>query len=323
LKRSRFIRRPKRLLAAPVLALALGACTPSLSILNPTPDATVAGVVQLDNEVTPDAQAGLDSVDANIDGTSIALNANHDGAIDTEAVSNGKHTVTVNATNRDGTTTKSVTVNVQNPPIPGSVGVVGDSVSYNSFNSTGSPYEPTIYGDAPPDRLLDYWLGYKVPDSQPAVEQWTAQRRPQILVIADGINDARPNGNGASGDGYTQTDRNHVVKMISTVHTSACIVLVKPGWGSGLGTTTFGQTYITQLQLVRDYYDQLDAERVNVIVVDWLTIATEHPEYMDPDGIHLAQKADGSSGWDIAAATARQVMYWDGVNACQALLAGG
>jgi hypothetical protein len=313
--------RAGRLLAVPVLLILLSACAPTAAILSLFEGQEVSGVVTIDNEITSDEAAGPVTATEDIGGVNVPLDPeSSDGVIDTETLPNGEQTVTLNASNNDGTSTDSVTVDIQNPPIPGSVGVVGDSISYDSFNSTGSVYNRTYFGNVPQDLVLDYWPGFTVSSSQPRVEQWATGRRPEILVIADGVNDAKPAG--SIEDGYSQADRDNLLTMLDTIHDSACTVLVLPGWGSGLGETAYDQEYIVELYEVRSLYQELDAQRADIVTVDWQAVIDTHPEYMDPvDGIHLAPKADGGPGWDTAAATARQVMYWDGVAQCQAVLA--
>lgn len=314
---------------------------PTASFQTPANDATVEGTVPLEVQAT-----GAQNVQFQVDGqnigqpiTSAPYQIEWDSTTmpDGSPTSNGPHTITAVANNARGSSSTSVAINVQNPPIPGTVGLIGDSITLNSLNSSGSIFEPTYFGDKPANLQLSYWMGWTHTQSQADVTQWAANRTPEILIDAYGFNDARPAYPISPfwvGDGFSDVDRGNVLNTLNTVHARSCKVLILPAWGSGLGVVPpdndpsddaavlgWEQAYIQELQKVRAFYSELATQRDDIVLVDWKPVIDAHPEYMDPDGIHLAHKADGGEGWLTAAAEARQLMYWDGVAQCQELLA--
>lgn len=250
------------------------------------------------------------------------------------ATTNGNHIISAVSSNSIGSHTASISVNVQNPPVPDSVGLIGDSVTYNAINSSNVWYEQIFYGNKPANLVFSYWPGFTHADSLADVRAWSAKRTPQILVDADGINDSRPPDPVWAGtDGFTTTDKNNILATLNAVHASSCKVLVLPGWGKGLGTVPkdsnpaddaatldYELKWIQELQKVRSYYAQLASQRTDIVLVDWQPIVNQYPYYMDADGIHLAPKANGQPGWRTDAAQARQNLYWNGVAQCRTRL---
>jgi hypothetical protein len=306
------ISRRARLLAAPALAILLSACTPGLNILNPGNGQTVSGVVSMDNDVTPDAQSGLDSVDANVDGTDIPLDENHDGQIDTNILTNGQHTVTANASNVDGTTSKSVTINVQNPPIPGSICLVGDSITFMAFYPHGETE------DAPAELASTYGLGWRVQEVMSWVQDQVAHRGCKTFLSALAVNDVSP-----THGGFTVDDQTRFTTLWDTPHTTSCKVQVLPFWGTGLTN----QAHIDGMTAFRDWALLQDAAREDLVTIDWMPYVQANPWVMHTDGIHLAwadyTQPDGSVFHTtmLEAAEIRQNFYWSETTAaCEAFI---
>jgi hypothetical protein len=315
---------------------------PTASFETPTNSSAIEGTTPLSVNAT-----NANSVQFQVDGqnigapiTSAPFQVDWDSTTmpDGSPISNGNHTITAVSSNQIGTHTASITVNVLNPPILGSVGLIGDSVTYNSLNSTGDFYTQTFFGNKPQNLTAHYFPGWTHADSLTHVKQWAANRRPEILINAYGFNDVKvryPIPPYWPGDGFTEADRTNILATLNSPHPSSCKVLVLPGWGSGLGyippsdspsndaaLLAWEHEYIQELQELRAFYIELGAQRNDIVVVDWQPVIDAHPEYIDPDGLHLAKKAEGTGeGWRTDAAEARQAMYWDGVAQCQTLLA--
>lgn len=320
----RRVRATRMTLLAMVVVVLASACRPGLNVYNPTEGQTVAGVITVDNEVTPDAQDGLDNVNANVNGTDIPLDANHDGQINTETLTNGQHTYTVNATNVAGTTTETRTINVQNPPIPGSICIVGDSITFMAFYPFGETEQ------APADLVSTFGLGWRVENVINWLRDQVANRECQTSINALAFNDLNPR----YVSSLTEQVKNQFIDTWNTPHAQACKVQVLPYWGSGLGTITpednaadpvarlaQEQLHVSNLTAFREWALQQDALREDLVTIDWQPFVEANPWVMDVDGIHLAwadyPQEDGTVFHTtmMEAAQIRQDFYWSGSNA--------
>jgi hypothetical protein len=229
---------------------------------------------------------------------------------------NGTHTITAISTKASGAPhTATKTVNVQNPPLPGTVELVGDSITFQAFWYHG------FLSTAPDQAHLDVWswLGWQVPDVQPHVTQQAALRKPETLIVALGTNDSSVLTQYGQ-DGWTQADLQRFRTLINTVHPDTKVALVLPGYGPGINPA-----HAAQMDLAKQQLTALAAERPHTIVVSWQDKIDADPGIMDPDGIHLiteeynnpdgtpALNADGTRAKRVVkhAADTRQQLYWD------------
>ena len=283
--------------------------SPSATFQPPAGGAPVVGSVPLAVTATKtqSVQFKVDGVNIGSPVTSAPFQLNWDSTTmpNGSPMLNGNHTITAVSTSQVGSHTATVTVNVQNPPLPGTVEVVGDSITFQAVWYHG--FLPT----APASAGLDVhaWLGWKVQDVQSHVTEKAAQRWPETLIIALGTNDSAVV---AGGDGWTQADLQHFRTLINTVHPATKIALVLPGYGLGINPA-----HAAQQDLAKQALTALATERPHTIVVSWQDKITADPSIMDPDGIHLKwedyTKPDGTPDRRVTAHAAgvRQQLYWD------------
>ncbi len=195
-------------------------------------------------------------------------------------------------------------------PVPGRVLVAGDSITMQA-----------IYwgGDRGWDHTDTVMMGWQAEDAQPGVTQAVTDpaRSPETLVIAFGENDQI--------GGFDTTDQWQAIQLALSPAPGACTVLVKPYY------TGTDQARLTGIADVRAWDDQMALiypDRIET--VDWAPIATEHPGYIDEDGIHLkttqtdpAEDMANAANQILApvlpaAAQAYLDMFANGITACEA-----
>lgn len=292
---------------------------PSATFQTPANNAKVEGTVSLAvNTIgAPSVQFKVDGQDIGspVTGTPYQLNWDTTTMPNGTATTNGTHTITAVSTNFTGSSTTSITVNVQNPPLPGTVELVGDSITFQSFWYHG--FLPTAPDDA--HRDIYAWLGWQVRDVQAHVTEKAAQRWPETLIVALGTNDSSVLTEWGQ-DGWTPADLQRFRTLINTVHPSTKVVLVLPGYGAGVNPN-----HATQMDLAKQDLTALATERPHTIVVSWQALIDADPTIMDTDGIHLAWETynnpdgtpalnpDGTPARRVTkhAADTRQQLYWD------------
>jgi hypothetical protein len=178
-----------------------------------------------------------------------------------------------------------------------SVVVLGDSVTEQAFGYLGGPT-----GAAPPRLRRWSGVGWTLADAVAAAGVAPlASNGTDVVVIALGPNDAA-----APDDGWNARDVTRWRGLLATVAPATCVVVVLPGWGPTIDDTTWCDSMLAMRRDVR----RLIAERARTgsptIEVDWLRVVIAHPEYLAPDGIHLASRT---------AAEARQTLYWQAIDA--------
>jgi hypothetical protein len=192
-------------------------------------------------------------------------------------------------------------------PGPGRVFVSGDSVTVQAMVNGLGP-------DAPADVEVSAWLGWTAEHAQPPLDAAAATRPVDVLVVALGLNDSalRP-----GSDGWNDDDRERLRQMIFTPDIGACVVLVLPGHGPGIDAqyaAELGEARMALLELAMERQRVPDAGAT--VVVDWQAEVDANPALLDPDGIHLPD--DPATGEVAAdAASARNGLYWQGVQQCQ------
>jgi hypothetical protein len=237
-------------------------------------------------------------------------------------LNNVNYTVTAEARDLTGSATSApVTIKLNNPAFPGTVMVVGDSLSQQAFDPNADNTQ-TFTTNAPVASLrnVNVKMGWAVPNIQTHVSNYAIFRWPERLVVALGANDASPLFN---ADGWTNTDLQNFRTLINTVHTNSCVVLVLPYAGSAANAA-----WAAEINEARTAIATLANERPRTLVADWADVVAEHPEYVDEDGIHLltpnhtptedliAASQGQLNPVDQAAADARQNFYWSSAAQC-------
>jgi hypothetical protein len=321
-------------LAIPAVAIAAAsACTPFVNIVSPTHGSTQTGA---STHVVLDVSEGADApdvVEAQLDGQAINLSESHEATVE-GVLTNGQHTVTATASNADGSDSATSTFTVDNPLVPGSVLVLGDSINEQAFDplatgqsSTGRTWYPN--GNAPAgDYHYAIYRGWGTftPEVIQAVADEVNALRPEVLVLPFGTNEAST----LFAPGWTQADIDSYNQLLNSIHDNTWVVFVLPG---------HGVVAADQPQWVHDWAANIDVAhqdildiataRPNSVVVDWQVFIDAHPELISPDSIHL-MPADGSSD-EIGmltpvvpeAANLRQDIQWDGVTLARQRMAEG
>ena len=293
---------------------------PSSTFQAPANNATTQGTVPLAVNVT-----GAPSVQFQVDGQNIGnpvtdapyqFNWDSTTKPDGTPMPNGIHTITAVSTNPTGTHAATSSVNVQNPPLPGTVEIVGDSITFQAVWAQGTL--PTAPVPALPD--IHAWLGWQVKDVQAHVTEKATQRWPETLIVALGSNDSA-NLTAWNGDnGWTPADLQRFRTLINSVHPDTKVALVLPGYG-----TTRDAYHASQMELAKQDLTALATERPHTVVVSWQAKIDADPSILDVDGLHLAWEdktnpdgspvlnADGTHVRQVTAhaANTRQQLYWD------------
>lgn len=186
------------------------------------------------------------------------------------------------------------------PPPPaqteGTIHLEGDSVTFLTYYN-----EP----------IANFWTSAEFvpgssaaynPAGEPAkdrVPRLVGQGKVDKLVWALGPNDIRiAKGVWSVTDQWIWYD-----VLANDVPSSSCIVIVKP-WVLSSGWDVFPEKALNDLSA---WVDSFASTHPNVVVVDWKPIIEAHPEYMAPDGVHIAT---------YDAAVARDALYREGLNNC-------
>jgi GDSL-like lipase/acylhydrolase family protein len=129
-------------------------------------------------------------------------------------------------------------------------------------------------GALPPGWDVVSNLGWQAENVQPNLTERVSDRTrsPGRVVFALGQNDG--------GNGFDATDAQQLTQLAETPHGDACIRWLLPHYA---GTDP---THITGIQAVRDWITVYAAAHGQG-TFDWRPRAQAHPEYVDPDGIHL------------------------------------
>jgi GDSL-like Lipase/Acylhydrolase family len=190
-------------------------------------------------------------------------------------------------------------------PIYQSVFVGGDSLTFTAMWDHG-PGE-----GAPADLTWAAWLGWTAADVQPQLDSAVANGRADTVVIALGTNDSSL----SDGDGWSATDVKRFQQLIDAAPSTACVVIVLPGYGDGVDPQ-----HAAEMDEARGDLNDLansgrNAAQGSTVVVDWQAQLDDRPDLLAADGIHLA--SDPVTG-DVSAeaAAARTNLYWQGVRAC-------
>jgi hypothetical protein len=190
---------------------------------------------------------------------------------------------------------------------PGRVFVAGDSLTFTASWDHGS-------GKAAPDDLeWAAWLGWTAADVQPQLDAAVAQAQVDALVVALGTNDSSPDVSG----GWTEADVAQFQHLVATAGSSACVVIVLPGYGDGIDSH-----HAAEMDEARADLLALADERRRTpgagptVVADWQAVVDANPDLLADDGIHLAPDPVVTDDVSAEAATARTTLYWQGVDAC-------
>ncbi len=320
---------PLAVIAATIVAqVPTAVAAETVTVTNPTPGSVLVGTHVLQAE----ASGSVVGVRFKLNGGNLGpedLVAPYSYTWDTsQNVNNVDHNITATARYSNGSkiTSAPVTVRLYNPAFPGTVAVLGDSVSQQAFDPDANDVQ-TFTAGAPPANLRNInvkmgW-GAGTPNVQQHATNLAIFRWPETLVVALGANDASPLW---GADGWTEADLQNFRTLINAPHVNSCVVLVLP-FNTPDTDIAWGPQWGQQISEARADLTALATERPNTIVVDWAPIVAEHPGYMDEDGIHL--KTDTSIQDDLEdaaegrlnpvhqdAADARQEFYWSSAAQC-------
>jgi hypothetical protein len=176
--------------------------------------------------------------------------------------------------------------------------LLGDSLTALAFGYLGGPTS-----DAP-ERLLPFFAaGWTLRDAVATAGPAVDAPSTGVVVLAVGANDAAP-----WDGGWTSEDVAHWAEVLDDVPSSTCVAVVLPGWGPQLDGTPWAQG----MEQMRTDARRLVAARrstgARTFTVDWRPVVERHPDYIAPDGIHIA---------GTEAATALQGLYWHAVARCR------
>lgn len=149
----------------------------------------------------------------------------------------------------------------------------------------------TAYAGHLPDFGVVAGLGWQAEDvhhgraGHDGVAAWAEdpERSPHTLVVALGQNDA--------ANGLDTTDRAQLQQLADATHPDTCVAWVLP-WYTGTDPTR-----VAGINAYRTW-----AQTRGEPTVDWRPQAQAHPEYVDPDGIHLTPAGRAAYGQLIAQA---------------------
>jgi hypothetical protein len=186
-------------------------------------------------------------------------------------------------------------------PVPGSVDLVGDSITFQAmFVGGGLPEQPEDL-----QRAVD--IGWQASDVLGWVQDQVADERPEALIVALGTNDAAPR-NG----GWTASDVATWDELLNAPHTDSCVVVILPALGDAAP-----QDHRDQVELARQGITSVAQTREGPTVIeDWGLVIAADPSVLAEDGVHMAKDADGPYGLSVEAAQARTSLYWQGLANC-------
>jgi hypothetical protein len=188
----------------------------------------------------------------------------------------------------------------------GRVLVLGDSLTFTAVHPYGNG------PDAPADVEVVAGFGWTAVEAQPGLDAAVLARPVDTLVVALGTNDAAPE---PGGDGWGPADADRLRRLVGTVADTACVVLVLPGHGPGIGAV-----HATEMAEARRDTLAVAADREAgdwygpTVVVDWQAVLDAEPALAAPDGIHVVGPVDGLA--DPHAADVRRRLMWSGVDGC-------
>ena len=311
------MRRRITLLAVTLVTAVLAGC---FSFTGHKNGDTVEGTITLAIQADDVNEAGVEFTLDNTTSLGTDTTAPYELPWDTTTTTNGTHSILARGTTGDGDPVQT-TLNliVKNPPILGSVHVLGDSLTIQTFFGHG-------YGEgAPADLVVTAGLGWKAQDVQPDATSQAANRRPEVQLVTIGTNDSNVV---LGGDGWNAADLARFKTLLNTPDQRACKVLVLPGYGPGVSPA-----YAVELNEAHADLATLADARDDVIAVDWQQVINDNPGIIDTDGIHLASPQT-SEAQDAAlefnnkvatvtpvAAQLRAQLYWQGMNTCYDLMA--
>ena len=182
-------------------------------------------------------------------------------------------------------------------PVPDRVDVAGDSITWLSLSYGGNRqgWDTDAVG-----------IGWQAEHSEPPVDADVTDptRSPAILVVALGQNDVATS---LSRDGFTQEDRNQLYALYFAPHDTACTAIVLPWYQPT--PDNYDATQAVGINAYRTWVtDTIAPSSPRIRVVDWGPVAEAHPEYLQADGVHIAENA--------TAAAAYQAVIQTGIEAC-------
>jgi hypothetical protein len=181
-------------------------------------------------------------------------------------------------------------------PVPGRVAIGGDSLTFQSaFYGGGFP--------AAWDTDQKVGLGWQAEHIQPRLTQDVENpaASPEVLVIALGHNDAASS---SGRDGFTLEDQQQLAALAQTPHESACVAWVLPWYQPPVGAAV-NAAHVAGINAYRTWVTAFAAtDTARYRVVDWASVAMAHPEYIDPDGIHLNTSSGGPAAYQAKLAEA-------------------
>jgi hypothetical protein len=190
---------------------------------------------------------------------------------------------------------------IRQVPVPDRVVMVGDSILVQSFGFGGDLRGADVEGKAAP--------GWESRDVLPRLRADVAGEAtsPDVVVIALGHNMA---------DVYGPQEANELTSAAFAPHETACVVFVLPHPVVS-PIPVLPESYNANLNRVIADMVTISELRPNTFFVDWSDVATEHPEYIRPDGIHLDAWVD--TPLPAPAAVAYLDFIYQGVEMCDTL----
>lgn len=189
-------------------------------------------------------------------------------------------------------------------PVPGTVDIVGDSLTIQGILSN-----PDVEPDTDVYAGLGWRVdgGYEAPSPQEHLDANVVRQdctagdsdcdpnlsypRPEVVVVALGTNDARP----ANG-GWDLADVGRFDELVNrTVHDDACVAIVLPAYGDGIAAS-----YAAEVDHARrDLVTVAGWRDGPTVVADWAEDIAAHPEWIEPDGIHLTGPDAYAGRWAV------------------------
>jgi peptidoglycan/LPS O-acetylase OafA/YrhL len=155
--------------------------------------------------------------------------------------------------------------------------LIGDSVANGTRTgfSDAATLEgeiPTVFGDTAGDRKISTDLKADLTNDLGIMPADCA------IVIALGTNSTQPD-----------TDIQILKEVIKEYSAQHHIVLVTPA--------NFSSDGPFNSDVIADWEVSIEGKYKNVTVADWRAAANGHPEYYDPDGVHISDRPEGRKVW--------------------------
>lgn len=185
------------------------------------------------------------------------------------------------------------------PPVADQTLIVGDSVTWQIELIGGDSLNAADWLNAPGVTATHPFINNGVND-----RIYNAQRAPEVVVYALGLNDASP------PSGWDAQDFDAMNAIFDRLHDDTCLVVVLPGVGPQVTGAYRAEVNEARVAMY------LSAVSRGAVTADWQPIVDADPSLLRADGIHLRDDPRGVERADIAAARVRRGLYARGVAQC-------